>query len=248
VGVAGEFPVGPNVEEPAAGVVASRSKGVAAREELHGVDVALVARESGDAGLGADVPQLGRGVAGAGDEEVLVGTDGDGHDVTIVVRKVLQGLRCLHVPQDARHVAGGSDDPRVVDEPAAGEVARVGSHLLCHLDRLLPRPQVVNRADIVKATARDKVARWGVRAGHHPRRPQGDRVLLVHGKPVPNDQLAVLRGGHNVLLVFGPMDRINLGKMALQNTTRPRGTEINTTQDNIEKNERVQKGRSEGRN
>lgn len=106
----------------------------------------------------------------------------------------------------------------IVDESAAGEVARVGTELPSALNgaNAFLRTEVVNRADIVETTARDKVSGRRVCAGHDPGRPEWDGVDLVRRIGVPDDELAVLGGGHEVALVCCPMHRINLRKMSLE--------------------------------
>lgn len=42
---------------------------------------------------------------------------------------------------------------------------------------------------------------------------------LVGGKSIPHQQLAVLRGGHEVYLVAGPVKGVNLSQMPLQGST-----------------------------
>ena len=76
------------------------------------------------------------------------------------------------------HVAGAGDDLVVVQEPAARQVAVVAGQLAADADVALARLEAVDRADVVESAARHEVARWSVRARHHPARAQRDRVQL----------------------------------------------------------------------
>jgi hypothetical protein len=72
MGVLIQLAVGAQVEEPARGVIRSRSKGLTVGEELHGVDVRFVAQEGLHALSCADVPHLGCGIAGSRDKDLLL--------------------------------------------------------------------------------------------------------------------------------------------------------------------------------
>ena len=110
------------------------------------------------------------------------------------------------------------------DESAARQVTLV----LCELSiRLLSRSRglcalgsrghLVDGAEIVETAARDELSRRAVRAGHDPRRSQRDGVHLVGGESVPDDELTVLRSGHQVAAVGGrPVQRVNLAEVALE--------------------------------
>ena len=76
------------------------------------------------------------------------------------------------------HVAGAGDDLVVVEEAAARQVAVVAGQLAADADVALARLEAVDRADVVESAARHEVARWSVRASHHPARAQRDRVQL----------------------------------------------------------------------
>ncbi|KAG5457694.1 MAG: hypothetical protein BJ554DRAFT_2229 [Olpidium bornovanus] len=67
-----ELAVRPQIKQAAAGVIGTGAERVAIREELHCIDVRLVARKRLHAAAGADVPHLGRGVTRPGNEDVLV--------------------------------------------------------------------------------------------------------------------------------------------------------------------------------
>lgn len=56
--------------------------------------------------------------------------------------------------------------------------------------------EVVDGADVIKAAARNVIAAGRVCTSHDPRGPQGDGVDLIGSVGVPDDQFAVLRGGH----------------------------------------------------
>lgn len=213
-----ELAVGADIKESAGGVVGTRDKRVAVGEELNGVDVGLVAGKRLDGLAGADIPELGERIAGTRDECVLVGgVEADAHDVAEVVGKLGDALARLNVPLDAGHVAGRGEDAAVVDEAAAGEVAGVARELAGDAGGAVALlVEVVYGADVVEATAGDKVARGGVGAGHDPRGAEGDGVDLVGGVGVPDDELAVLRGRDEVPAIGRPVHGINLGEMALE--------------------------------
>lgn len=90
------------------------------------------------------------------------------------------------------HVAGAGDDLVVVEEAAAGEVARVAGKLPRHPDVPFPGFQAVYGANVVQTTARDERAGRGVRARHYPTRPKWDSVYFVGRVRVPDDKFAVL--------------------------------------------------------
>ena len=58
--------------------------------------------------------------------------------------------------------------------------------------------QPVYGAYVVQSSTCDERTRWCVSAGHDPGGPEGDRVNLVGAVTVPDDQLAILRGRHQV--------------------------------------------------
>ena len=62
-------------------------------------------------------------------------------------------LAGLHVPEGAGHVSAGRHDLTVIDEPAAGEVARVAGQLPGHPGVALASIEVIDGADIVEAPA-----------------------------------------------------------------------------------------------
>lgn len=94
-------------------------------------------------------------------------------------------------------------------------------------DVALARLQTVDGADVVEAAAGDVRARGRVGAGHHPAAAQRNGVHLVRRVGVPHDQLAVLRGRHQVSaeLGIGKRERerliqIEMEKMANLNLPR----------------------------
>ena len=56
------------------------------------------------------------------------------HNVSGMVFEGHDADASLDIPKDARHVARRGDDLPVVDETAAGEVARMSAELLCTLN------------------------------------------------------------------------------------------------------------------
>jgi hypothetical protein len=146
------------------------------------------------------------------------------HHVASVVAKLDDAGAGLDIPEHARHVAGRGDDLAVVKEAAAAEVARVGGQLAGATDAagaLACAVEVVDRADVVETAAGDEVTGGGVRARHDPARAERDRVHLVGGVRVPDDELAVLRRGDEVAAVSGPVHGVDLGQVAAQCPARP---------------------------
>lgn len=173
--------------------------------------------ESLHALLLTDIPQLSEGIAGAGDELVVVeGVDAQAHDIAEMVGKLVHLGACFQVPEHAGHVAGRGEDALVADESAAGQVTRVARELARDTCGAFSRRQVVDGADVIEPTAGYVVAGGRVGAGHDPRRPQGDGVDLVRCVGVPDDELAVLRGGDKVSAVGRPVHGVDLGEMALE--------------------------------
>jgi len=119
----------------------------------------------------------------------------------------------LEIPEGARKITRARDDVLVVEEPTAGEVARVGEF---SEDAILGLSQVVDGAGVVETAACYKIATWGVGAGHDPGRSHGDDTLLVGREGVPHEQLSVLRCRNDVPLVARPMHGVDFVQMALQ--------------------------------
>ena len=126
----------------------------------------------------------------------------------------------LDIPQHAGHVTRRGNDLAVVEETAATKVARVSAKLAGTLDVVaLLRVKVVDRADVVKTATSNEVTRWGVCAGHDPAGTEGDGMDLVGGVCIPDDKLAVLRGGYEMPAVGGPVHSVDLGEMTTESTT-----------------------------
>lgn len=145
------------------------------------------------------------------------------HDVSRVVVELNNPHSRIHIPKHAAHVTRRRQDLTVVQEATAREVPRVSRQLPRDLDGPLLAPQVVNRANVVESTASDKVTARGIGARHDPRRPEGDGVDLVGRVGVPDDELAVLRGGHEVTLVLGPVHGVDFGEVTLEGSSRSHG-------------------------
>lgn len=120
----------------------------------------------------------------------------------------------LNIPEHTGHVARGGDDLTVVDEAAATKVARVGAELPGAFQAVaVLAVEVVNRADVVKPTARDKVAGRRVGACHDPAGAKWDSVNFVGCVGVPNDKLAILGRGDEVTTVSRPVHGVDFGEM-----------------------------------
>lgn len=147
------------------------------------------------------------------------------HDVSGVVAEVHDPNSGVDVPQHAGHVAGARDDLAIVNESAATEVARVSaqlprglgaSHRASRGGRRRAGLDRVDGADVVESSAGDKVAARRVGARHDPTRPERDGVDLVGRVGVPDDELAVLRGRDEVLLVGRPVHGVDLSEVTLE--------------------------------
>ena len=79
--------------------------------------------------------------------------------------------------------------------------------------------QVVDRADIVKATASDKIPRWGISTSHDPAGAKRDSVDFVGGVCIPDDKLPILRCRDKMSLVGSPMHCVYFSEMTPQGTT-----------------------------
>ena len=65
----------------------------------------------------------------------------------------------LNIPQHAGHITGASNNLPIIDESAATKVTGMGTEFACAFDICaLLGIEVVNGANIVKPTTRDKVA------------------------------------------------------------------------------------------
>ena len=136
---------------------------------MDGVDVGLVTRKSLNGLTGTNIPQFGESIAGARNEDVLVGrVDADGHDIAQVIGKFSHLGSRFDIPQHTGHVTGRGEDTAIVDEAAAGKVARVSRQLARDTGWALTRRQVVDRANVVQTTTGDVVSTGGVGASHDP--------------------------------------------------------------------------------
>lgn len=167
---------------------------MAVREELDGVDVGLVASKGLDGLASANIPELSKGIASTGDEGILVGrVETDAHDVAKVIGKLCDALASLDIPFDTGHVARRCEDAAIIDETAAGEVSGVARQLTGDARGAVALlVEVVYGANVVEATAGDKVTRGSVGTGHYPGGAERDGMDLVGSVSVPNDELAVL--------------------------------------------------------
>lgn len=57
----------------------------------------------------------------------------------------------------------------------------------------ITRREIVDRADIVEATASHIITAGGIGTRHHPRGPEGNGMDFVRSVGIPDDELAVLR-------------------------------------------------------
>lgn len=169
----------------------------------------------------ANVPYLGRGVARSRDKEVGVRRQRDTHHIARMVVEFHGARALLNIPEHARHVAGRGDDLPVVYEAAAAQIARVCAELASDLG-LAAGCEGVDGADVVEAAAGDEGAGGRIGDGHDPGGAEGDGVDLVGGVCVPDDEAAVLGGGDEVAGVCRPVERVDLGEVALE---RPAGLE-----------------------
>lgn len=88
-------------------------------------------------------------------------------------------LSGFDIPQCTAHVTGTGDYLIVVQETTARQISCVSGQFSTDAHVAFPRLEAVYRTDIVEASAGHVTAWRGVRAGHHPRRPQGNCVNLV---------------------------------------------------------------------
>lgn len=87
-----------------------------------------------------------------------------------MVGKLGDFLAGLDIPLHTSHVARGCQDAAIVDETAAGKVARVAGQFPGDARRTIALlVEVVNGANVVEAAAGDKVAAGSISAGHDPR-------------------------------------------------------------------------------
>lgn len=80
--------------------------------------------------------------------------------------------------------------------------------------------EIVDGADVVKATTGDEVTRGRVGASHDPAGPQWDSMDFVCRVGIPDDEFAVLGRRDEMSAVGGPMHSINLCKMSPEGASR----------------------------
>lgn len=83
------------------------------------------------------------------------------------------------------------------------------------------RVEIVDGADVVETTTGDEVSTRSICAGHDPRRSERNGVNLVGCICVPDYELAILGGRHQMPPICRPMHGVNLGEMPLQCLLRP---------------------------
>jgi hypothetical protein len=75
----------------------------------------------------------------------------------------------FNIPKHTSHVTGASDDLSVADEATATEITRVSAQLAPTSDAIgFSAVEVIDRANVIKATTCYKVSGWGISAGHDP--------------------------------------------------------------------------------
>ena len=170
------------------------------------------------------VPELGEGVTCARNELVVIErVDAQTHHISQVIGEFRHLRARFNIPENAGHVTRRGEDPSVVDEATAAEIARVAGQFASYSGGSFPGREVVDRADVVKAAAGDEVAAGGIGAGHDPRRAQRNGVHLIRGVCVPDDEFAILRCGHEVPPIGGPVHGVDLGQVALERALRLHG-------------------------
>lgn len=217
-----DLTISTDVEETARCIVGAGAESVSIGEELYGIDVGLVTGKGLHSLTGPDIPQFGESVTGARDENVVLVSwiDAYAHNVSKVVGELGNLRSSLDIPQHTGHVPRGCQDAAIVDEPAAREVSGVAGKLAGYTGWPFTRREIVNRADIVKTTASHVVTARSIGASHHPRGAEGNGMDFVRGVRIPDDELAVLRGGYQVSPISGPMHGIYLGQVAFEDTSR----------------------------
>ena len=121
----------------------------------------------------------------------------------------------LDIPEHAGHIARTGNDLAVIKESATTEITGMSAQFAStlHVASILA-VQVVNRTDVVEATAGDEVSGGGVGTSHDPTRSQGNGMDFVCCVGIPDDEFTVLRGGHEVPTVVRPVHGVNFGQMA----------------------------------
>ena len=165
-----DLTISTDIEETARGIIGAGAESVSIWEELNGVDVGLVTGKCLHSFTSPNIPQFGKSVASAGDEDVILvsGVDADAHDVSKMVGELGNFGPGLNIPQHAGHVPRGCQNAAVVDETAAREVSGVTGKLASDSGWAFTRREIVNRTDIVEATASHIIPAGGIGASHHP--------------------------------------------------------------------------------
>lgn len=217
-----DLTISTDIEETARGIVGAGAEGVSIREELYGIDVGLVTGKGLHSLTGPDIPQFGKSVTGARNENVILicWIYAYAHNISKMVGELGDLRSSFHIPQHAGHVPRGCQDAAIVDETAAREVSGVTGKLASDTGRTFTRREIVNRADVVKTAASHVVTARSIGASHHPRGTEGNGMDFVRGIRIPDDELAVLRGRHQVSPIGGPMHGIYLGQVAFEDTSR----------------------------
>jgi len=142
--VDGELLVAAEIKQPGGGIVRACDKSIARGEELHSVDVTVVACKCMSAFARSNIPHLCGCVAGSGYEDVFLGIQRQAHHVALVALECSHLAITFYIPQNTGLIAGGGDDLFVVDEPAAGEIAGVGVQFPLYANRIIFAMQVIN--------------------------------------------------------------------------------------------------------
>ena len=83
------------------------------------------------------------------------------HHITSMITELDHSHTSLNIPKHASHIAGTCYDLSVVDETTAAKVSRVGAQFTgASSIRPVLVIEVIYRANVVEATASDKVTRW----------------------------------------------------------------------------------------
>jgi len=137
-GVAGEgleLAIGAQIPEAARRVVGAGREREAVVHHLDRVDVALMAVE-GLRGLArSDIPMLGVRIDSASDERIVMREERKAHHIAVVAGEFSDLHAAFNIPQHARSITRGSDDLLVIEESAAGKVARMSIELSAHPNR-----------------------------------------------------------------------------------------------------------------
>ena len=80
--------------------------------------------------------------------------------------------------------------------------------------------ETVDRTDVIETTAGHVRPGRRVRTGHHPAGSQRYRVHFVRRVRVPHDQLAVLRGGHQITTALERKRKEKNGQLDFVETIR----------------------------